>query len=213
MPRKTTASIPIGQARRSPGRPRDHTVRDRILDAATKLFVEQGANVSVDKVAELAGTTKMTLYSHFESKEGLLRAALTRPFTSADVFDDAQLDPGDPSATLLRLAQGYLELATGEDTVAQILALYGGAGKDPATALAVYESGPAWMIEKIAKYLKGVSSLRIENPAFSAEQFLSLVRGMEQTRAMLSLPPGRRGKERDRYLESCVSLFLRGYSR
>jgi hypothetical protein len=113
----------------------------------------------------------------------------------------------------LRLATQYLDLATGEDTVAQILALYGGAGKDPATARAVYESGPAWMIDKMATYLASVPSLRIENPAFAAEQFLSLVRGMEQTRAMLSLPAARRGKSRERYLDSCVALFLRGYSR
>ncbi|MGQ4274037.1 TetR/AcrR family transcriptional regulator [Terrihabitans sp. B22-R8] len=51
--------------------------RDRILEAAGKLFHAEGIRaVSVDAVAEKAGLTKRTLYYHFRSKDDLIAAYL-----------------------------------------------------------------------------------------------------------------------------------------
>lgn len=51
--------------------------RDRILDAANRLFYGEGIRaVSVDAVAEKAGVTKKTLYYHFKSKDELIAAYL-----------------------------------------------------------------------------------------------------------------------------------------
>jgi AcrR family transcriptional regulator len=53
------------------------TTRDRILDAANRLFYGQGIRaVSVDAVAEKAGVTKRTLYYHFKSKDDLIAGYL-----------------------------------------------------------------------------------------------------------------------------------------
>lgn len=53
--------------------------RDRILDAAYRLFYERGfARVGVDAVAAAAGLTKRTLYQHFRSKDDVLAAVLER---------------------------------------------------------------------------------------------------------------------------------------
>jgi len=53
------------------------TTKDRILDAAAKLFYAQGVRaVSVDAVAAKAGITKRTLYYHFRSKDDLIAAYL-----------------------------------------------------------------------------------------------------------------------------------------
>ena len=44
--------------------------RQRILDAADDLFRRVGIRgVGVEAIAEAAGTNKMTLYRHFESKD------------------------------------------------------------------------------------------------------------------------------------------------
>lgn len=58
--------------------PRNATqTRDRILDAANRLFYGEGIrSVSVDAVAEKAGLTKRTLYYHFKSKDELVAAYL-----------------------------------------------------------------------------------------------------------------------------------------
>jgi AcrR family transcriptional regulator len=51
--------------------------RERILDAANRLFYAEGIRaVSVDAVAEAAGLTKRTLYYHFTSKDDLISAYL-----------------------------------------------------------------------------------------------------------------------------------------
>ena len=53
--------------------------REKILTAAIGLFSERGfAGTSVADVCERAGVVKTALYWHFDSKEGLLDAALAR---------------------------------------------------------------------------------------------------------------------------------------
>lgn len=51
--------------------------KDRILDAANRLFYGEGIRaVSVDAIAAKAGLTKKTLYYHFKSKDDLIEAYL-----------------------------------------------------------------------------------------------------------------------------------------
>ncbi|MEE9311457.1 MAG: TetR/AcrR family transcriptional regulator [Planctomycetota bacterium] len=53
------------------------SAKDRILDAANRLFYDEGIRaVSVDSIAAKAGITKKTLYYHFESKDNLIEAYL-----------------------------------------------------------------------------------------------------------------------------------------
>jgi len=53
------------------------SMRDRLIEAANELFYAQGLRaVSVDKVIERAGTTKVTFYRHFQSKDDLIVAYL-----------------------------------------------------------------------------------------------------------------------------------------
>jgi AcrR family transcriptional regulator len=54
-------------------------MREALIDAATELFYAEGLRaVSVDKVIEKAGTTKVTFYRHFPSKDELVVAHLER---------------------------------------------------------------------------------------------------------------------------------------
>jgi AcrR family transcriptional regulator len=53
------------------------SARERLLDAASELFYEQGVHsVGVDRVVERAGVAKATLYTVFGNKDGLVRAYL-----------------------------------------------------------------------------------------------------------------------------------------
>lgn len=55
----------------------DLPTRDRIIEAAGKLFHAEGIRaVSVDAIAAKAGLTKRTLYYHFRSKDDLIAACL-----------------------------------------------------------------------------------------------------------------------------------------
>ncbi len=58
---------------RRPAKKKPLPVRDRILAATDELFRRQGIrDVGVEAIAEAAGTNKMTLYRHFESKNELV---------------------------------------------------------------------------------------------------------------------------------------------
>ncbi len=55
---------------RQPGRPMK--ARPRILETACVLFLQQGLDISLDEIANEAGTTRQTLYNHFPSKDALV---------------------------------------------------------------------------------------------------------------------------------------------
>jgi AcrR family transcriptional regulator len=53
--------------------------RERLIEAATRLFCRFGVNsVGVDAIVDAAGTAKTTLYKLFGSKDGLVEAVLER---------------------------------------------------------------------------------------------------------------------------------------
>ncbi|MCS7476780.1 TetR/AcrR family transcriptional regulator [Umezawaea endophytica] len=53
------------------------SMRERLLEAATELFYAQGLRaVSADKVIDRVGTTKVTFYRHFRTKDDLIVAYL-----------------------------------------------------------------------------------------------------------------------------------------
>jgi AcrR family transcriptional regulator len=75
--------------------------RQRILAAAGELFYRHGIRaVGVESIAEAAGTNKMTLYRHFESKDELVAEYLRQQASKADTFWAAleAQHPGDPLA-------------------------------------------------------------------------------------------------------------------
>lgn len=91
--------------------------RQRILDAADDLFRRVGIRgVGVEAIAEAAGTNKMTLYRHFESKDELIaewvRGIVERKEMEWDEI--AAAHPGDPEAQLVdwsrRVAKKFADM-------------------------------------------------------------------------------------------------------
>src|SRR6476659_2443209 len=77
--------------------------RERILAAASDLFYRHGIRaVGVEAIAEAAGTNKMTLYRHFDSKDQLVAEYLRCLATEAGRFwtELEAAHPGDPRAQL-----------------------------------------------------------------------------------------------------------------
>jgi AcrR family transcriptional regulator len=77
--------------------------RERILLAARDLFHQHGIRgVGVETIAEAAGTNKMTLYRHFDSKDDLIVAYLHGVAAEVDEMwrDFEREHPGDMQAQL-----------------------------------------------------------------------------------------------------------------
>src|SRR5262249_19223313 len=78
--------------------------RERILAAARDLFYRHGIRaVGVDAIAEAAGTNKMTLYRHFESKDELVAEYLRCLAAQVDSIwcELERKHPGDPRKQLI----------------------------------------------------------------------------------------------------------------
>lgn len=77
--------------------------RERILMVAADLFYRNGIRaVGVEAIAEAAGTNKMTLYRHFDSKDDLVAEYLRRLAAQANAAWDRRTArfPNDPRAQL-----------------------------------------------------------------------------------------------------------------
>jgi len=77
--------------------------RARILEAASDLFYQRGIRaVGVEAIAEAAGTNKMTLYRHFDSKDELVAEYLRcLARESGKLWTGLEAaHPGDPRAQL-----------------------------------------------------------------------------------------------------------------
>ena len=85
--------------------------RNRILDAALREFVEASVHgASVQKVAERAGVSPMTVYNHFGDKEGLV-AALIRERGPTRLGPAIQEPTDEPEHALRGFVSGMLRMA------------------------------------------------------------------------------------------------------
>lgn len=83
------------EARPVPGRPRDATIDDAVLDATLRGLARDGfAGLSIASVAAEAGTSRPAIYRRWPDKESLVVDAIARlaqvepPVAGADPFDD-----------------------------------------------------------------------------------------------------------------------------
>jgi AcrR family transcriptional regulator len=93
---------------RRPGRPRKTASwldpRERLLRAAEELFYRKGIIATgIDQLLSHAGVAKMSLYSHFGSKDRLTAEYVERTGRAWWVWFDEQMEraPADPTARLL----------------------------------------------------------------------------------------------------------------
>lgn len=87
---------------------RPSPARARLIDAATRLFYEEGIHaVGVDRVIEEAGVTRATLYKQFGGKENLVLAYLAHEDEMLRaMFVEAGAVVTDPDALLEAVVQG-----------------------------------------------------------------------------------------------------------
>jgi AcrR family transcriptional regulator len=84
-------------------------LRERILGVAADLFQNKGINLTgVDAIVAVAGTTKMTLYKYFSSKEILILEVLNQNQKDFISWLNAQLNNKKPADKITQLFD-YIE--------------------------------------------------------------------------------------------------------
>ncbi len=188
---------------------------DRILDAATELFLRDGyAATNLEQVAAAAGVTKPTIYSHFGCKEKLLEA-VTRQFAvkPLDQLSRSLQASGDVRADLLRFAEVFTAIVFSQRAMQYRRFAAAESLTHPEVGKAFFESGPACSLAALADYLrqqKRGGLLTITSAERAAEQLIGMLLGVDLLRSLigqpLSGPP-----QTKRRLREAVDVFLAAY--
>ncbi len=198
------------------GRPRDPERFQRIVEAARKHFYAHGLErASVDAIAAEAGVSKMTIYSHFGSKDGLFEAVVqdrTERVMGGSAGVEA-MDPMQPRKALLAVGEQFLALTREEHTLGKFRSLYGAASAQPEACRAFYRQGADKLTGELAAYLRRASdagTLKVKNPRLAADLFLAMFLGDGHIRGLLMLekPDAREDKA---LLREAVRVFMAGY--
>jgi len=91
-------------------------VRDRLLDAADRLFYQEGVGaVGIDRILGEAGAAKASLYQHFGSKDQLVASYLERRTVEARADIEAYLADTPPSQRALKFFDWVVAWAESRD--------------------------------------------------------------------------------------------------
>jgi TetR/AcrR family transcriptional repressor of mexJK operon len=198
------------------GRPKSDQKRQQILDAATDLFTAQGyANTSLDQVASAAEVSKQTIYSHFSSKDNVLREGVKRHCMQAKLTGDQSDLSLSPTVFLPMFAARFVGSLL-EDTALRMYRLCLNEGeRHPEIGLSFFESGPKLIVQALAQYLTAATArneLQVSYPELAAAQFLFMVKGLPVDTALLSLQDQPYEISNEEYIKETCAMFVRAYA-
>jgi TetR/AcrR family transcriptional regulator, transcriptional repressor for nem operon len=175
--------------------------RERILEAASRLFREHGiAAVGLAKVMAEADLTVGTFYTHFKSKEGLVREALLR---TLDQRHEA-LERGLQGADLEAVVRAYLspEHRDAAETGCPVASLASEVARHPRATRAAFASHNAPTLDALAAWLSSRRGSEVSRA--DAAALLGLLAGTLQ---LARATPDR--AESDAILEAGVRAAIR----
>ncbi len=195
------------------GRPANEALGQTIVDAAGELFAELGFQATtLDKVAQRAKISKLSIYRHFENKEALFGAAFA---ARCHEFAPLALIGGvDGSAQDQLMAVGSSLLRTLLSPEVRSIEAMIMADKTNQKSLSKvhYEAGPAHVIaqvEALLRRLHAKSLLSVPDPLRSARLFAALFKGCDLLiLARFDEARAEDENEIESYCRSAVDMFI-----
>lgn len=188
--------------------------RQRVHDAVRELMAEQGFRVSMDAVAARAGCSKQTLYSHFGSKQELMRSVMQEHLDMATARLDGNTND-DPRATLLGFAMEHLQRLSDPSVIATCQLLSAEASQFPEEAQTLYRDGCETLQQRLAEWLRLAmrrGQLRHDDPHYTAELLLGMIVGLDFERQRFAVPHRDTDGRRRHWAEFAIDAFLRAFS-
>lgn len=187
-----------------------------ILKAAVELFPKHGfEKTTMDDIAQRAGVTKQTVYSHFNNKEQLFIQMIDnlchRGVSHAPVAGGKKKSF---EALLFDVGTNLLTLITSPDGMAVTRLVIAEASRYPKVAKLYYESGTQRIMQLLAEFLDQQNALgntAIPNTESAAAYFFALLKGQYFLRMTLGVPPIPSNKEMQAHVKEVVAIFIRLY--
>jgi TetR/AcrR family transcriptional regulator, mexJK operon transcriptional repressor len=199
------------------GRPTRHeaaALGDRILDAATALFLSQGFGAtSIEAIARQTGISKRTFYHRFDDKADVYRAVVQRLLQRWLPSFEAAFDAPAPLAAVLeRSARQMLSLALSPEALALRSLLLAESERFPELVEIAIAQGARRGIERITALLEDerrAGTIALDDCPFAAMQFQEMVLAIPLHRAMGIGTPLAQEEQAD-WARRCVALFIDG---
>jgi TetR/AcrR family transcriptional repressor of mexJK operon len=165
--------------------------RARLIQAAAEVFVEEGYQASVERIAARAGVARQTLYNHFPCK--------------ADLFREVE--------RLLRFGIMYRKKLLSAEGLGFFRILAAETVRFPELAASFYRAGPAQTAARLSAVLSQAmirGEMRTAPPEFAATMLLSMLVGADRSHYLFS---GDEPPETDpRHVGQIIDCYLRAFA-
>lgn len=162
-----------------------------VLDAALRLLVEEGDQLTMTAVARRASCSKETLYKWFGDRDGLLTATVQWQASKVRVVpvDRKGLDLASLTASLERFASDWLKVISSDTSIAlnRVAVSHAGSGKDDLGAI-VLENGRFALARRLKPVLEAgqqAGLLEFSDAEAAFRTFFGLVARDVQIRLLL----------------------------
>lgn len=161
-----------------------------IIDAATRIFLEQGyRNASMDVIARAAGVSKQTIYNHYGNKEALFSAIITQHCQDVllTLLDPEQAH-ANAEATLRRFATTLLGIILQPSVLALHRLIIAESARFPEVGEIYYRVGPERGNRHLAEYLEqqcAMGQLQMADSLLAAQQFTGALIGSLRSKALV----------------------------
>jgi len=195
------------------GRPVNQALRQTIVEAAYELFVELGFQAAtLDKVAQRAKISKLSIYRHFENKEALFSAAMVarcQQFAPQDLFEGLE---GSAEEQLIAAGSSLLRTLLSPDVRSVEAMIMADKTNQKSLSKLHYEAGPVHVIAQIEALLCQLHTkalLNVPNPHQSARMFAALFKGCDLLMiARFDETKVNDDNEIESYSKSAVAMFI-----
>ena len=197
------------------GRPKSAAKREAILAAAGDLFLQEGVeDTTMERIAERAGVSKQTLYSHFGNKEGLYEAVIRSKMQHYGLDSEAVDEHATLHKALEELARQFLDLTTDPEVVAMIRMLITESSRNATTVSLFWRNGPDRAQRALAHrlaYWQSQGLLAVEDPDEEARLFFAALHSDHHMAQLMNRPVEWSPERRDRLARLVTKRFLKAW--
>lgn len=195
------------------GRPANEALGQTIVDAAYELFVELGFQATtLDKVAQRAKISKLSIYRHFEDKEALFGAAMAARCHQFAPLALVEGVDGSAEDQLMAAGSSLLRTLLRADVRSVEAMIMADKTNQKSLGKLHYEAGPAHVIAQIEALLcqlHAKAALNVPDPLQSARLFAALFKGSDLLMiARFDEARAEDYNEIQAYCRSAVTMFI-----
>ena len=199
------------------GRPANEALGQTIVNAACELFEELGFQATtMDKVAQRAKISKLSIYRHFENKEALFSAAIAarcHQFSPQALFEGVD---GSAEDQLMAVGSNLLRTLLSPDVRGVEAMIMADKTNQRSLSKLQFEAGPAHVIAQIEALLRQLNSkavLNVPDPHQSARLFAALFKGSDLLAiARFDAARAADDNEIEPYCRSAVTMFIAAHA-